>query len=575
MIFSYVDERVFQLIEATRSETLPERQEVRLLAKDGTPRWISVNTRIIYDGAGKVIGLEGTARDETRVKNIERERLRLVSAVEQSTEMMIITETDGLIIYANPAFEKVTGFSKDEVIGQPIYAFQHESIENGVFSKAWEEARTNGSSFCRLQNRRKDGSAYEESVAASAIRNQRGDVINYLLLKRDVTSEVQVSRQLAHSQKMEAIATLAGGIAHDFNNILGAIVGYADLCRTMVNPGTKIHTYLDRMMTASQRAKDLIRQILAISRDDVHIKETFVMESLVEEVLKLLRATLPATIEIKKNIAAPAASVEADPSKIHQVLMNLATNAAHAMRDTIGSLSIDVTTIDFGEKAWPLSGELKTGRYVRVSVGDTGPGIAPEIRDRIFEPFFTTKPEGFGTGLGLSTAHGIISSHGGTITVESQLGKGSTFHVYLPCIDTVSAGREEKRSIAKKIGTGQHILIVDDEPNIAEIGEAMLLHLGFTVTTENNPAAALDKFRAEPDRFDLIITDQTMPEMTGIMLIEKIREIHPTIPVILCSGTKIDHIDRKCRQLAIPAFMLKPFNSMDLAENVVKAFNLL
>ena len=360
---------------------------------------------------------------------------------------------------------------------------------------------------------------------------------------------------------MEAIGTLAGGIAHDFNNILSVIIGYTEIAKGKgVNPD--IESYLENVLNAGDRAKSLVKQILTYSRRTDQEKKLLDMSIIVKEAVKLLRATIPSTIEIQQVIEHSLRSVVADPTQIHQVLINLCANAAHAMRGKGGVLGITLQNFDLPESA-SISSDLHPGAYVRLDVSDTGTGIEPENLHRIFDPFFTTKGKDEGTGLGLSVVYGIVKGCRGTIMVQSDPGKGTTFSVYLPAIEN-TAGKVKERAGQVPRGT-ERILFVDDETDLAQMCREMLEALGYNVIAMTSSSKALDRFESDPGNFDLVITDMTMPGMTGVDLAKELLRIRPDIPIILCTGFSETVTEEKARQLGIREFLTKPVSLQDLA----------
>ncbi len=401
-------------------------------------------------------------------------------------------------------------------------------------------------------------------------RDEKGRALQVVGTLRDITDRKQTEEekkalqaQLQQAQKMEAIGTLAGGIAHDFNNILSAILGYAEMARENSPVGSTVAHDADQVVKAGHRAKELVKQILAFSRQDETERIPLQPALIIKEASKMLRSSLPATIDIQLTLDQESGFIMADPTQIHQILMNLCTNAYHAMEETGGILSISL------KKENPIGDDLvnepnlQSGEFVRLSISDTGLGIAPEIRDRIFEPYFTTKEVGKGTGLGLSIIHGIVKSYGGLVSCYSQQGEGTCFHVYLPVI-TEAAMSEKTQADQVQFGN-ERILLIDDERIIAEMGKSMLERLGYHVITRTNSMEALTTFQNQPDAFDLIITDQTMPDMTGSDLARRILQIRPGMPIILQTGYSSLISEEKARSFGIKGFALKPLAKKDIA----------
>jgi CheY-like chemotaxis protein len=380
---------------------------------------------------------------------------------------------------------------------------------------------------------------------------------------------------LRQSQKMEAIGTLAGGIAHDFNNILTAIVGHAEIARFTLEEADPVHRNLDQVLQASARAADLVKRILAFSRQTEQRRQPVPIVSIVREALKLLRPSLPTTIEIREEISLSPEDgvIFADPTEIHQVLINLCTNAAYAMRGSGGVLLIRLSysAVD-GCRNSPHP-DLKPGRYVCLAVSDTGHGIEPAVMEKIFDPYFTTKMTGEGTGLGLSVVRGIVRAYGGAIIAESTPGKGTTFNVFLRSMEKqIPTGTEARESLC--VGA-ERILFVDDEAILAELGQELLGSLGYKVITKTNSFEALETFRTDPQGFDLVITDMTMPGLRGEELAREIIALRPGMPIILCTGYSELINETQAREMGISEFVMKPYMAANLADTIRKALNTL
>ena len=389
----------------------------------------------------------------------------------------------------------------------------------------------------------------------------------------DLTERKRMEDGLRQSQKLEAIGTLAGGIAHDFNNILAAILGYTEMTLEDVPPGSNASFNLQQVHKAAHRARDLISQILLFSRKQHGERKVCRIEPVVEEALKLLRASLPSTIEIRRHFQLSSQGVVlADLTQIHQVILNLCTNAAYAMRRSGGVLTVEMEEADLAcGSEEVLSHGLDPGPYIRLTITDTGEGIDPAIRNRIFEPFFTTKPFGEGTGMGLAVAYGILQAHGGTITLESSPGKGSSFHVLLPLAQTAAEPRvNEDETLPPPPSQRKHVLVVDDEVPLVTLGRMMLEQLGYEVTSRSTSPDALDAFKANPQGFDLLVTDQTMPHMTGVELAKEVLRLRTDMPIILCTGHSDTVTEAKALEMGIRAFMMKPVTRSKLARAVAK-----
>lgn len=382
-------------------------------------------------------------------------------------------------------------------------------------------------------------------------------------LKKEIIDRKQAEQERQHletqlwqSQKMQAVGTLAGGIAHDFNNILGSIIGYTNLALDDVPDGTIANGNLKQVLIAGSRAKDLVRQILTFSRQDEHQKKPVEIASVVRETLLLLRSSLPATLEIKQNIEADSSMIMADSTQIHQVIMNLCTNAADAMADKKGVLEVSLTDIDLKSDTMYSHSKLQAGQYVKLAVKDTGHGIDSVTLERIFEPFFTTKAVGKGTGMGLAVIHGIVENHSGIITVDSKVGEGTTFNIFFPGIESSDVSEDNPSEIVA--GQGEVILVVDDEKPLVDVTKQMLERAGYTVEGFTSSVDAAKAFRAEPDKFDLVITDYAMPVMSGKELTKELLQIRSDIPIILCTGFSEEINAEEANNMGVKNFVMKP-----------------
>lgn len=388
--------------------------------------------------------------------------------------------------------------------------------------------------------------------------------------KRTEEERKKLEEKLYQVQKMEAIGTLAGGIAHDFNNVLYSIIGYTELTMDDVPEGSLAQKNLAEVLKGAMRAKDMVRQILAFSRKDDMQKKPVKIQPVVKEALKLLRASIPATIEIRQSIDEDCGPVLAASTQIHQVVMNLATNAYQAMREKGGLLELTLMEEKIGSD--DSNPDLYPGTYLKLTVSDTGHGMNSVVMKKIFDPYFSTKGPGEGTGMGLAVVHGIVKSHGGDITIYSKPGEGTTFHVYLPLIKTRPV--EPKTVPAEPTPTGtEHILFVDDEEAIVRMTQQILERLGYQVTSRTSSVEALEAFKAKPDKYDLVITDMTMPNMTGVELAPRLREIRSEIPIIMCTGFSETIDEDRAKNMGILAYIMKPFLTDEIAKTIRKVFD--
>jgi len=532
---------------------------IKLRFPDSRERSFEISTSP-FSFSGQRCGVT-VLQDVTQRLQDEDEQRRLATAVANTNDSIVITDSSGIIEYVNPAFTRVTGYSREEAIGQNPRILKSGHQEEAFYRRMWDTLSNGQVWEGRLINRKKNGSTFTEMASISPIRDSKGRITHFVAVKRDISHEVQLESQLSQAQKMEAIGTLAGGIAHDFNNILGAIIGFTDISILQTPADSPVLDNLRQIKNSGQRAADLIQQILTFSRmaakkDKIHVA----IAPLLKETLKLIRATIPTTIDIRLEINEPEGWVLADPVQIQQILMNLCTNAFHAMREKGGTLTITLERLALGECRETMPAQRSS--CIEIKIADTGHGIDAAIIDRIFDPFFTTKDPGVGTGMGLSVVHGIIQELEGMITVDSGP-DGTCFTVLLP--ETERPSREEEEDYST-IQTGtESILIVDDEQVIRDTSRMMLEELGYRVTTSETPLSALAKIRDPELHFDLVISDQTMPEMTGLELLQEIKKINQDLPVILCTGYSEQLNEETARAMGAKMYIMKPINFKQLS----------
>jgi len=509
------------------------------------------------------------AIDITERKKAEKERVRLATAIEQSAECVVITNVGGNIQYVNPAFEKITGYKKEEASGKNPRVLKSGKHDKEFYRNLWQTITSGRVWSGHFINKKKDGTFYEEEATISPVLDKNGNVTNYVAVKRDVTEKIKLENYLRQSQKMEAIGNLAVGIAHDFNNILVAILGYTEVALYDTPEGSVTRKNLMMVKKSAKRATNLIKQILTFSRKSEPVKKPVKISFVVREALDLLRPLLPKNIKVLEDIKS-SAMVLADPTQIHQIIMNLATNAAYAMKKSGGILEVTLADITGpGDKG--ISGEnLSRTPYIKLTVLDTGEGINNDTMERLFEPYFTTKKQGEGSGMGLAVVHGIVKGYGGEITVESTPGKGSAFYIFLPAIE----GEKESEELGNKedLARGNEtILLVDDEEMlVVEFLSQILEDLGYNVIAKTCSLEALKEFEEDPEKFDLVITDQIMPELTGSELAKELLLIRPDIPVILCTGFSEVISPEKVKEIGIKEFVMKPFDIKQLAKLIRK-----
>jgi PAS domain S-box-containing protein len=529
---------------------------------------------------GEVIGLEGFLIDiterrkarEALQRSERRYRLMFENMMDGFALHQIVTDRRGrpidyIFLEANAAFEKLTGLKREDIIGKKVTEVLPgiESDPSDWIGRYSQVALTGKK--CRFEQHAQNLDKWYSVLAYSPKREQFAtifeDITDYQIALKE---KEKVKAQLQQAQKMEAIGNLAGGIAHDFNNILSSIFGYTELALEDAQPGSDIAHSLQEVYAAGKRARDLVRQILAFARQADEEARPIKVDRIIEEVLGFIRASIPTTIKIEKRLHSDAL-IMGNSTQVHQLLMNLCTNAAQAMEDEGGVLEVDLENITMGSAAASQTG-LPPGNCIQIKVSDTGPGIPEEHLAAVFEPYFTTKGPSEGTGLGLAVVHGIVESYGGKISVDSKLGRGTVFTIHIP----VTRNRNHHPSHASEDlphGT-ERILFVDDEAPIAKLGQSILQRLGYAVTARTSSIEALELFRAKPDDFDLVITDMTMPNITGDILAAKIREIRADIPVILCTGYSKGISDQAAAQIGIKAFIYKPVTKADLAKTIRK-----
>lgn len=671
------------------------------LHKDGTPVVLETSGVPVFDADGKFCGYRGVDRDITKRKQAE-ESLRLLEKALKTTNMGVtITDTEGKIIYTNPADAEMHGYSLEELMGKNIGIFAPEELRKGLTPKQIETAKTKKRESVNI---RKDGSTFPVYLISDIVKSTTGDPIGLVTTCEDITERKQAEEalrisderyslaiegsndgiwernlvtgetyfsprwketigyrdsefpnhvdewkkrvhpddydmviknvgdylvgmtdhyiseyrmqhkdgswrwilakgakvcddqenptrfagshtditerkkaeeerksleaQLLQAQKMETMGTLAGGIAHDFNNILSPMLICAEIALEDTSKDSEMHEVIETIFKAAHRAKDLVKRILLFSRRGEQNRETLNIGEVVKEALKLARSSIPSTITISKKIKLKEETISADPIQIHQLVMNLCTNAYQAMQGSSGEIKVELSTININHGSKKVL-RLKEGEYILLSISDTGHGIDESTKQRIFDPFFTTKAIGKGTGLGLSVVMGIVMNHDGEIKVESKVGKGSTFHIYLPLSDNAESTTLQREDKADPKGV-EKVLFVDDESALAFVGKAALEQLGYKVTVSSNPAEALQLFAQSPDHFDILITDYTMPNMTGLQLAIEAKKISNNIPVIIISGYNDTISEENMSRFNIDEYLMKPFAGHQLGRTIRK-----
>jgi len=528
----------------------------------------SLRTTPLFNADGVVTGGMAIITDISRRRMAEREMNLLMSAIEQASETIVITDRNGFIEYANPAFEKITGHSIADVMGKTPRILKSGHHDQEFYQDMWNTLLKGKVWRGHLVNRKKDGTLFEENVTISPMRDQDGEISNFVAVKRDVTREIALERQVNQVMKMEAIGTLAGGIAHDFNNILSVILGYAEMAELELPADNAVRADIIRIIEAGHRARKLVRQILTYCRQEEEEFRPVRLQQIIKETLAMLRSTLPTTIELRQNIDDNCNPVLADPTRIQQIILNLCTNAKQAMDGKQGILSVSLQEIDNSEQAGLIASDIsQKNRWILLAVRDTGCGMDRRTCDRIFDPFFTTKKQGEGTGLGLSVVHGIVMSHGGTIHVDTEPEKGTTFFISLPVADHI-ASEKQPIELNDAAEGNETILLVDDEVLLVQLTQRILEKLGYQVRAFTDSRKALEWIWEHGDNVDLVITDMTMPHLTGADLSKAILENWPSMPIILCTGFSEIIDEKQARKIGISRYMSKPVNNTELTRIV-------
>jgi PAS domain S-box-containing protein len=538
--------------------------EFRILRTDGQTRLIRSSGAIERDGAGRALRAVGTNLDITDARRIEREQAKLVTAVEQSAEVTVITDPDGRIEYVNPAFERVTGYSRAEALGRIPAILKSGRQDRAFYDDLWSTIRAGRTWTGHFVNRRKDGALYEEDATISPVIDSAGRIVNFVAAKRDVTQERLLEAQLRQSQKMESVGRLAGGVAHDFNNNLQTILGFCELMLLHRSEGDPERNDLLQVQRAAENARRLTAQLLAFSRRQLILPTVLDLNALVGEQQLLFARTLGEDIRLDLRLDPVPALVKADSGQIQQVLLNLVLNARDAMPPG-GRLLIATSRREFSAEDELPGSDVRRGRFLCLSVCDSGTGMTPETVAHLFEPFFTTKEAGKGTGLGLAVVHGIVKQHEGWVHVYTEPGQGTEFKVFLPAAETSGASPAILPASAARAprGRGERILLVEDEPGPRLVAARVLREHGYEVVEAGNAADARRIFGNSPS-LALVLSDVVLPDGNGFELAVEFRAARPTLPVALMSG----YADDRARWPEIRdrgfSFLQKPFSADDL-----------
>ena len=508
------------------------------------------------------------AAAEMERTQIEEKHSLLSAAVEQSTECVVITDIDGIIVYVNPAFERNTGYSAAQAIGKKPNILKSEKHSSEYYSKLWFALKSRGSWSGILINKRKDGTLFEEETNISTVSDSKGRPAYYVAVKRDVTNERRLEEQLRHAQKMEAIGELTGGIAHDFNNFLTAILGFSSLLQMKLenDKDAQSNSYLQNIISAADKAANMTNSLLSFSRKRIINIRPALLNDIISGIEKLLQRVITENVELKTALTDKGTIIMADTGQIEQVLLNLVANARDAMSKG-GTVFIKTEIMHLDEAFVGTYGYGKSGAYVLLSVSDTGIGMDETTKERIFEPFFTTKEAGKGTGLGLSIVYGIIRQHNGYIEVNSESGKGTTFNIYLPIIESTIEPYEAITKAAPKGGT-ETILLAEDELEVRRLVKNVLEEFGYKVREAVDGADAVDRFMENKDKINLIMLDVIMPKKNGREAYNKIKNIKSDVKTIFISGYTEDIIKREDIFEMGLNFISKPVSPSDLLKKI-------
>ncbi|MBU1696213.1 MAG: PAS domain S-box protein, partial [Proteobacteria bacterium] len=564
-------------IQRTLSGEYWKSVEIPILRKDGDVRTALWNSANVFDKDGiTVIATIAQGQDITERKQAE-EALR---KSEKKYRHLFENAPSGIyeidyeqfrFVNVNEFICKSTGYSEKELLSMnPMDLLTEDS--KTLYIERLEKLSTEEKPDRNVEYDIITKNGHKLNVILNIdFISKNGKLTGARIVTHDITELKKLEEELRQARKMESIGTLTGGIAHDFNNILGIIVGNTELALEDVPKWNPAYSSLEEIKTASLRAANIVRQLLSFSRKTDQKLQPMEIAAVIKEALKFLRSTIPKTIDIEQDISVTNETILADPTQINQIIMNLCINASHAMEQTGGNLTIIVENVlldDHSAKDYP---DLKSGKYVKVMVSDTGSGIDPKIIDRIFDPYFTTKGIGKGSGMGLSVVHGIVKNHGGAITVDSSPGKGTKFSMFFPL--ATEKPMVETQTTQEIPRGSETILFVDDEISIVNMVQRMLERLGYKVETATTPQDALERFALNPDNFDLVITDMTMPRMTGVKLSEKLMAIRPDIPIIICTGYSALVDEEKAKELGLAAYVMKPINLLETAKTIRKVLD--
>jgi PAS domain S-box-containing protein len=563
---------VFKDVAASKEafKTLQDSEYIRyedlpLETHDGRPIAVEFVSNVYLVDQGKVI--QCNIRDITARKRDDAERKRLLAAIEQAGEGIVMTNAQGDIEFVNPAFEQMTGYSHTEVFGRNPRILRSGNHDELFYRNLWETISSGRTWAGRMVNKRKDGTLYTEETTISPVREPSGRIVNYVAVKRDITEPLRLAAQFQQAQKMEAVGLLAGGVAHDYNNMLSVILGYAELALEKVDPAEPLHADLQIIITAAKRSADITRQLLTFARKQTIIPVVLDLNQTVETMLAMIRRLIGEDIDLAWLPKANLRPIKMDPTQVDQILANLCVNARDAFAGA-GKITIETGNVVFDAAYCADHLGFVEGAYVLLTVSDDGCGMSKEVMGHIFDPFFTTKAEGQGTGLGLSTVHGIVKQNEGFINVYSELGSGTTFRIYLPQYMEQAAVSAQTKALDMPLSQGETVLVVEDESVLLMMTQTMLRKLGYRVLAAGTPSEAIELTERHEGQIHLAITDVVMPKMNGRDLAECLQSLSPGLKILFMSGYTADVIAHRGVLEAGVNFLQKPFSVHDLATKV-------
>jgi PAS domain S-box-containing protein len=506
-------------------------------------------------------------RDITARKAADAERKQLLAAMEQTGEAIVMTDAKGIIQFVNPAFERITGYSREEAIGQNLRILNSDKQDHQFYLSLWKTISDGRTWTGRMVNKRKDGTLYTEESTISPIRDDSGRIVNYVAVKRDITEQLRLANQFQQAQKMEAVGLLAGGVAHDYNNMLSVILGYTELALDDVDPSLPLHANLEEIYKAAIRSTDITRQLLAYARKQTIKPVALDLNQNVASMLKMLRRLIGEDIDLAWLPQVGLDAIKMDPVQVDQILINLSVNARDAIAG-VGKVTIETENVYFDEAYCARNLGFVVGAYVLLAISDDGRGMDKEILDHIYEPFFTSKELGHGTGLGLSTVYGIVKQNNGFINVYSEPGNGTTFRIYLPRYAGQAVDSQRKKGMEIPRSGGETVLLVEDEQALLKMTQILLQQLGYRVLTAGTPGEAIGLAEKYANEIQLLITDVVMPQMNGRVLAERLQSLYPSIKILFMSGYTATIIANRGDLDIDVNFIQKPFSMKNLAVKV-------